>query len=89
LESRRVWKSRQPTEKEIHWGLINGKPISSKDQRPQVIGDAYPTLAGDADREFFIDFAEFGNVINGWLSDEHTGSRWRKSLLGLIADNVG
>jgi hypothetical protein len=54
-----------------------------------VIGDAYPTLAGDADREFFFDFAEFGNVINGWLSDEHTGSRWRKSLLGLIADNVG
>ena len=26
---------------------------------------------------FFADFADFANVVNWWLADEHVGSRWR------------
>jgi hypothetical protein len=26
---------------------------------------------------FFSDFAEFADVVNWWLADEHVGSRWR------------
>ena len=63
--------------KKVYWNLVSGEPISPKHQRPQAIGDAHPTLANDADRQFFIDFFEFGDVVNCWFADTHSGSRWR------------
>ena len=66
---------------------MRGEPISPKHQRPQAIGDAHPTLAGDDDRQFFIDFFEFGDVINWWFTDD--GSRWRIQERSKTELNIG
>jgi hypothetical protein len=68
-------KSGRP-KKKVYQQLVSGKPISPKHQRPPIIGDEYG-LADDADRLFFSDFFEFGDVMNWWLADQHVGSRWR------------
>ena len=75
--------------KKVYWELVKGGPISPKHQRPQVIGDAHPTLADDADRQFFNDFVDFGDVMNWWFSDEHSGSRWRVQELSTTELNIG
>jgi hypothetical protein len=59
--------------KKVYWDLARGEPISPKHQQPQSMGN----LADDIDRQFFNDFSEYGEVLNWWLSDKHTGSRWR------------
>jgi hypothetical protein len=42
-----------------------------------VNADALPNYASDTDKQFFKDFADFGSVVNWWLSDEHVDSPWR------------
>jgi hypothetical protein len=73
--------------KKVYRDLVHGEPISPKHQRPQAIGDAYPTLAGDIDRQFFI--SEFGDVMNWWFADEHTRSRWRIQELPKTELSIG
>jgi hypothetical protein len=57
--------------------LLYAAPIEPDHERPKVIGDEYPSLASDDDRRFFVDFAEFVDVVNCWLAEKYVGSRWR------------
>lgn len=50
--------------KKVYWDLVSGEPISPKHQRPQVIGDKHPNLADNSDRQFFVDYSDFGDVLN-------------------------
>jgi hypothetical protein len=53
------------------------EPITPKHDPPKVAGGAFSSLASDDDRRFFVDFADFADVVNWWLADEHVGSCWR------------
>lgn len=57
----------------VYRALVQGDPISPKHQRPKSAGN----LADRTDQLFFNDFFDFGDVVNWWLSDEHSWSRWR------------
>ena len=57
--------------------LYDTKPITPKHQPPKTIGGEFASLVREQHRAFFADFADFANVVNWWLADEHVGSRWR------------
>jgi hypothetical protein len=48
--------------------LWHSAPIVPKHDPPKVVGGAFPSLANEADRAFFTDFAEFADVLNKWLA---------------------
>jgi hypothetical protein len=51
--------------------LFDNKPIIPKHQQPKSIASGWESCVRDNDERFFSDFAEFGNVVNWWLADEH------------------
>jgi hypothetical protein len=56
----------------------NSKPITPKHQPPPPLKKGY--AVGDAELQFFSDFEDFANVINGSLADPniyHHGNPWR------------
>jgi hypothetical protein len=57
--------------------LMKSEPITPKHGPPKAAGGAYSTLASDDDRRFFADFADFADVVNWWLADEHVETCWR------------
>jgi len=69
--------------------LWDSDPITPRHERPKVIGDNHPSLASDADRRFFADFADFGDVVNWWFADEYRSSRWRLQELPTTELRIG
>jgi hypothetical protein len=63
--------------KKFRNALLYSKPITPKHQPPKTIGESIPSLVRKEDRLFFADFADFADVVNSWLADEHIGSSWR------------
>jgi hypothetical protein len=57
--------------------LLHSEPITPKHQPPKTIGGEFESLVSQEDRLFFGDFADFANVVNWWLANEHVRSRWR------------
>lgn len=57
--------------------LFDTKPITPKHQPPPPLKEGY--AVGKEELQFFSDFAEFANVVNWWLADDHPdGQRfWR------------
>jgi hypothetical protein len=54
------------------------KPITPKHQPPPPLKKGY--AVGNAELQFFSDFEDFANVVNGWLADPNNyphGSPWR------------
>ena len=76
-----LWReaARKPPrpKKEFLQKLMRSEPITPKHNPPRVAGGEFSSLARDVDRLFFADFAEFAEVVNLWLSDEHVGTCWR------------
>jgi hypothetical protein len=70
--------------------LWRSEPIIPKHRPPKIAGGEYSGLAGDVDRRFFADFKDFADVVNWWLADEFTASRFRLEDLpaGDISLNV-
>ena len=48
--------------------LWHSDPIVPRHNPPKVISGDFPSLASDADRTFFLDFQEFADVVNRWLT---------------------
>jgi hypothetical protein len=69
----RVPKRARPRKKFLK-ELHATKPIIPKHARPTNPRTGWCT---DRDRLFFDEFADFGDVVNWWLSDEHTRRPWR------------
>jgi hypothetical protein len=57
--------------------LWDSEPITPEHEPPKVAGGEFSSQADDDFRRFFSDFAEFADVVNWWLADEHIESRWR------------
>jgi hypothetical protein len=74
-----LWSERRPEKikKKFRKQLYDTKPITPKHRPPKVIGGQFESLVRENDRAFFADFADFANVVNWWLADEHVRSRWR------------
>jgi hypothetical protein len=74
-----LWSERRPEKikKKFRKQLYDTKPITPKHEPPQTIGGKFGSLVSKEDRVFFADFADFANVVNWWLADEHVRSRWR------------
>jgi hypothetical protein len=62
-----------PQPKKAFLSTLQSKPIEPK----RVKQNPLPNYAGDTAKQLCRDFADFGAVVNWWLSDEHVGSRWR------------
>jgi hypothetical protein len=56
--------------------LWRSDPIIPKHDPPKP-GANFSSLADDEDRQFFADFKDFADVVNWWLADEFTASRFR------------
>jgi hypothetical protein len=70
--------SQRPTlNKKAAAALWRGDPIGPMHDPPTVAGGQYSSLAGDDDQRFFADFMDFADVVNWWLADEFTASRFR------------
>jgi hypothetical protein len=68
------WASRKPPQpKKSFLSALNGKPITPN----RVKADALPNYTEDSDKQFFRDFADFGDVVNWWFTDGHEDSPWR------------
>ena len=52
-------------------------PIVPKHDPPKTAGGEFSSLAHDVDQLFFVDFKDFADVVNWWLADEFTASRFR------------
>ena len=74
-----LWSERRPEKikKKFRKQLYDTKPITPKHRPPKAIGGQFESLVSKEDRVFFADFADFANVVNWWLADEHVRSRWR------------
>jgi hypothetical protein len=57
--------------------LWDRAPIVPRHDPPKAAGGKYPALVDDVDRLFFADFKDFADVVNWWLADEFTESRFR------------
>jgi hypothetical protein len=57
--------------------LWRSDPIIPKHDPPKVAGGEFASLAREIDQRFFADFKDFADVVNWWLADEHTASRFR------------
>jgi hypothetical protein len=57
--------------------LWDSAPIVPRHDPPKAAGGEYPALVDDVDRLFFADFKDFADVVNWWLADEFTASRFR------------
>lgn len=57
--------------------LWRSEPIVPKHNPPKMAGGEFSSLARDVDRMFFADFRDFADVINWWLADDFTASRFR------------
>jgi hypothetical protein len=57
--------------------LLHSEPITPKHQPAKTIGGQFGSHVSEEVRAFFADFADFANVVNWWLADEHVDSRWR------------
>jgi hypothetical protein len=56
------------------WGSA---PIVPRHNPPTAPGGQFSGLAGQEDRLFFTDFREFADIVNRWLADDFTHSRFR------------
>ena len=74
-----LWSERRPEKikKKFRKQLYDTEPITPKHRPPKAIGGKFESLVSKEDRVFFADFADFANVVNWWLADEHVRSRWR------------
>jgi hypothetical protein len=76
-----LWRTaaRKPAKlkKKLVSALLSSEPIVPN-HRPPVIGEGF---LSKAERQFFIDFEDFADVVNWWLADEHVGTRWRLQVL--------
>jgi hypothetical protein len=74
-----LWQSKRPEKQKEKFlrSLLHSTPIEPKHNGPKHIGGEFESLTDDDDRRFFNDFAAFGNVVNGWLSDAQFGVPWR------------
>lgn len=70
---RRTAARKPPRPNKAFLNTLNGKPIAPK----RVNADSLPNYASDADKQFFRDFADFGDVVNWWLADKYVDSPWR------------
>jgi hypothetical protein len=57
--------------------LWRGDPIIPKHDPPKTAGGEYSSFADKTFRIFFSDFRDFADVVNWWLADEFTASRFR------------
>lgn len=57
--------------------LWRSDPIIPQHNPPKTAGGEYSSLAHAADLRFFVDFRSFADVVNWWLADEFTASRFR------------
>jgi hypothetical protein len=57
--------------------LWRSDPIVPKHDPPKIAGGQFSSLADEEDRQFFADFRDFADVMNWWLADEYTASRFR------------
>ena len=57
--------------------LWRSDPIVPRHDPPKTAGGEYSSLAHDVDQLFFVDFRDFADVVNWWLADEFTKSRFR------------
>ena len=57
--------------------LWRSDPIVPRHNPPKVAGGNWSGQARDVDRLFFADFTQFADVVNWWLADEFTKSRFR------------
>jgi hypothetical protein len=69
----RIAARKPPQPKKSFLNTLKGKPIAPK----RVNADALPNYASDSDKQFFRDFADFGDVVNWWLADKYVDSPWR------------
>ena len=76
LSQKAARKPPRPTKKFLKQ-LLHSEPITPKHNPPKVAGGKYPRLVDDDDCRFFVDFAEFGDVVNWWFTEDYVGSRWR------------
>jgi hypothetical protein len=68
------WAARKPPQpKKAFLNALRSKPI----EPTRVKQDPLPNYAGETAKRFCSDFAEFGAVVNWWLSDKHVGGAWR------------
>jgi hypothetical protein len=74
-----LWSERRPEKikKKFRKQLYDTKPITPKHRPPKAIGGKFESCVRKEHRVFFADFADFANVVNWWLADEHVRSRWR------------
>jgi hypothetical protein len=57
--------------------LWDSAPIVPRHDPPKAAGGKYPALVNDVDRLFFADFKDFADVVNWWLAEKFTKSRFR------------
>lgn len=57
--------------------LWRSDPIVPKHNPPKTAGGNMSSVAHDVDRQFFADFKDFADVVNWWLGDKYTASRFR------------
>ena len=75
---RKSKSSRGPNlNKKAATALWRSDPIVPKHDPPRIVGGQFSSLADDKDRQFFADFRDFADVVNWWLSGEHTASQFR------------
>jgi hypothetical protein len=74
-----LWSERRPQKikKKFRKQLYDTKPITPKHRPPKAIGGRFESCVRKEHRVFFADFADFANVVNWSLADEHVQSRWR------------
>jgi hypothetical protein len=73
---RRTNPKRGRPKKKFYWDLVRGPAITPTHSRPEPINELRWGLS-EADRQFFDDFYDFGDVVNWWFAEDYNQSRWR------------
>ena len=76
-----LWRAaaRRPAKlkKQFIKALLRSNPIVPKHQSPKAIDETSASLVTEQDRQFFKDFDEFADVVNGWFANENAATSWR------------
>lgn len=73
----RTKSDRPKLKKEASKALWESEPMKLNHHPPNEAGGNFAALATDVDQQFFADFRDFADVVNWWLADEFTASRFR------------
>jgi hypothetical protein len=77
LSSKPYRPNRPRLNKKAVTALWRSEPIVPRHDPPKVAGGEFSSLVDDVDRLLFADFKDFADVVNRWLADDFTASRFR------------